>query len=232
MFDSAFVDFKENREDFDIIIKTKSGVKSWKITHSVLLGRHNILNILAASLIAARLGVSDDIILSQWEMASSFYKHLPHRLEKIASGPSIFVDHFLKEKKILIVNDSKATNMESTRVAVESFRQPVRLLLGGEPKGDSSFILQKFLNLHLVKIYPFGKAADKIQEDFKNFRNCISDSAQNMLAAANKALNESHENDVILLSPGCSSFDEFKNFEHRGDVFRKWAISHLKENNT
>jgi UDP-N-acetylmuramoylalanine--D-glutamate ligase len=51
-----------------------------------------------------------------------------------------------------------------------------------------------------------------------------------LISAANLAIDECNENEIILLSPGCSSFDEFQNFEHRGDVFRKWAVSHLKEN--
>jgi translation initiation factor 2 gamma subunit (eIF-2gamma) len=79
-------------------------------------------------------------------------------------------------------------------------------------------------------IYPFGKASNIIQEHLKNYKNKIAESSPNMLAAANLALNDATDNEIILLSPACSSFDEFKNFEHRGDVFREWALSHLKDN--
>jgi len=187
-------------------------------------------NILCASLLANHLGISDEIILNQWEEKTSNYKHLPHRLEKISSKWNSYKDNFLKIKKLLIINDSKATNVESTLVAIHSFQNSIRLLIGGKPKGDNYSPIGEYINKQIIKIYPFGESANIIKEHLLNFKNNIAECSSNMLAAANLAIDEAKDNDIILLSPACSSFDEFENFEHRGDIFREWALSHLKDN--
>jgi UDP-N-acetylmuramoylalanine--D-glutamate ligase len=107
---------------------------------------------------------------------------------------------------------------------------PIRLLLGGEPKGDSYLSIINYFNKNLLKLYPFGKAGKLIENELFESNKFIARTSLDLISAANLALDDSNENEIILLSPGCSSFDEFQNFEHRGDVFRKWAVSHLKEN--
>ncbi len=228
-FEYAYAKYNKNGS-INILLNLKNSTKNWAIENPCLPGKHNMMNILCASIIANHLGISDLHILNQWEEKSSSYKHLPHRLEKISSKWGLYIDNNLKNKNILIINDSKATNVESTLVALHSFQSPIRLLIGGEPKGDDYSPIGEFMNHHLIKIYPFGKASNIIQDHLKNYNNKIAESSPNMLAAANLALNDATDNEIILLSPACSSFDEFKNFEHRGDVFREWALSHLKDN--
>lgn len=187
----------------------------WSIKTSCLPGKHNAENLFYAGIIAQHFGISEKTILKQWEQKTSQYVPLAHRLEIIKKNP------------VTIINDSKATNVESTLVALNSFAGSIRLLIGGEPKGDSYRPIQKFLGTKIIKVYPFGKAGSII---FSEIKGAIAQPFPNMLAAAKQALLDSNSGDIILLSPACSSFDEFKNFEHRGEVFRQWAISNSQEN--
>jgi UDP-N-acetylmuramoylalanine--D-glutamate ligase len=179
---------------------------------------------------AKHLGISDDVILLQWESKTTDYQHLPHRLEKIGFKKQKIIDINRNEKRVTIVNDSKATNMESTFVALKSFQEPIRLLLGGQPKGDSYLPLINFVGHGLIKIYPFGKAGNLIASELKACGHAVSRPLPHLIQAAEFALSECQDGEVLLLSPGCSSFDEFKDFEHRGNTFRKWAISCFKGN--
>jgi len=197
----------------------------WNVQNPCLLGDHNFANVMCASLIARHLGVSDEIIKLQWEKQTSQYVPLPHRLERVGSFCQEFVDIQGRKKRVVIMNDSKATNVESTLVALKSFDAPVRLLLGGKPKGDSYIPIANFTQKNIVKIYPFGAARNVILEELNPVHEFLSKAQTCLLDAAQQALLESCDGDVILLSPACSSFDEFQNFEHRGDVFRNWALS-------
>lgn len=226
----AYTNYNYTDNSIQIVIKYQDKTKELKIKTPCIPGKHNMYNILCASLMAMHIGLSEKTILSQWEAETTQYVHLPHRLEKISSGWNTYIDNSFYEKKLLIVNDSKATNVESTLVALESFNKPIRLLLGGKPKGDSFIPIKKYFNKNLIKVYPFGKAAEIIYHELFITEKDVAIPSPTLLSAANLAIDDSKENDIILLSPGCSSFDEFKNFEHRGDIFRKWALSHLKEN--
>ncbi|MBX9703444.1 MAG: hypothetical protein K2X39_04765 [Silvanigrellaceae bacterium] len=95
--------------------------------------------------------------------------------------------------------------------------------MGGDPKGEAFFPITSFFNANLVKVYPFGKAAQQIAEEFKKFKNQVAPPMKTMLEAAELAYEESNNQEIILLSPGCASFDEFKNFEERGKIFKIWA---------
>nr|BFD30570.1 UDP-N-acetylmuramoyl-L-alanine--D-glutamate ligase [Pigmentibacter ruber] len=201
---------------------------SWSIKKACLPGKHNMYNILAASLCAFFLGLSENDIVKQWEESLTNYQHLPHRLEKINANFSFYNDENNNSKNLLIINDSKATNVESTLVALKSFNSPIRLLIGGEPKGDSYLPLTEFLGNNVVKIYPFGQAASKIVSELKDYKKYIANTSDKLIIAANLALKEALDEEIILLSPACSSFDEFKNFEQRGNIFRNWALSHLR----
>lgn len=204
---------------------------NWKIQNPCLPGEHNALNILCASLIGKHLGIDENLIKEQWENGTSTYLHLPHRLEKIKTLHQCFTDAKGNRKHVTIINDSKATNVESTLVALASFQNPIRLLLGGEPKGDSYSPISSFFGKNVVKIYPFGKASDVIETELKEFgTQFLAEASKQMRQAAELALEQAQDGDVILLSPGCSSFDEFKDFEHRGNTFRNWALSHCEGN--
>ena len=195
-----------------------------------LPGDHNLQNLGAASAAALFLGVRPNIVFGQWESATSSYVHLPHRLEFVGGRTVQVQDMQGRTKTISIVNDSKATNVESALVALKSFSQNVRLLLGGEPKGESFEPLARFFPTPVVRCYAFGAAASLVTKELEGsaplqaFPGMLAAPSQQLLEAAAAALEDAVDGDVILLSPACASFDEFKNFEHRGDIFRGWAL--------
>ncbi len=231
-FNTVKVSHDKNKNSSHIICHFINGKKEliWDIKNACLNGIHNTINILNASLIAEFIGLPLNFIFQQWEKESTQYIHLSHRLEQIGKNEQIFMDANNNKKHLTIINDSKATNVESTLVALKSFNKPIRLLLGGEPKGDSYLPIAKFIKENLVAIYPFGKAAPYISSELQSFSKNIAKNSINMLAASQQALIECDEGDILLLSPACSSLDEFKNFEHRGDAFRSWVISCFEEN--
>lgn len=187
-----------------------------------LPGEHNQLNIASASLAALHAGLAPSLVAKQWNASSSVYHHLAHRLEDVCKGDALKSSDDVS-KDVRVINDSKATNVESTIVAVKSFAHSIRLLLGGEPKGDLYSDLLPFIGTHICKIYPFGKASTLICEQLASRNEYLAPSSGRMTDAAQMALDDAQAGDVILLSPACASFDEFKNFEHRGDVFKAWA---------
>lgn len=227
-FEIAYAKYNKANSHTHVLLRFPNREIVWEIKNPCLAGEHNMLNILCASLIGMHFGLDEKVILSQWESETSRYEHLPHRIEKIAKKDTVYIDSKSIEKHIKFINDSKATNVESTVVALKAFTSPIRLLLGGEPKGDLFGPVGLFLKKNLIKIYPFGKASAQIYEELK-YTKKIAEPCHRMLQAAQKALDESKDGDIILLSPGCSSFDEFQSFEHRGDVFRSWVLNQTKE---
>ena len=228
--ENTFYNYTVESNSADIKIYINGKYHNWNIKKCCLQGKHNVINILNASLIAQFLKIPVSKILRQWEKDTTKYHQLSNRLEIIGEENKEYCDSSKNFKTITIVNDSKATNVESTLVALLSFHKPIRLLLGGKPKGENYEILGNAQNAYPIIIYPFGEAASKIIQDLNNSKNKVNSSSINMLAAANKALDDANDGDVILLSPACSSFDEFKDYEQRGSVFRQWAVNHFKEN--
>lgn len=222
--------YDQGKNSVEVFFQGNNSDAIWRVENSCLSGEHNSLNILCASLMAKHLGISDEVILLQWESKTTAYEHLPHRLERIGLKEQKFIDINHNVKRVTIVNDSKATNMESTFVALKSFQEPIRLLLGGQPKGDSYLPLINFIGHGLIKIYPFGKAGNLIASELNSCGHAVSQPQPHLIQAAELALSECQDGEVLLLSPGCSSFDEFKDFEHRGNTFRNWAISCFKGN--
>lgn len=216
--------YLNQKNKFKIALRFSNRKEEFVLNEPCLPGAHNLENLLAAAGLARTVDVSLETIVKQWESSTTKFVPLAHRLEKVG-------ERFLKpdgaEVQVIIVNDSKATNVESTLVAVKSFSQNVRLLLGGEPKGDSYLPLMEFKNKPIVKVYPFGKAGVLITNELVAHKSLLSAPLPNMLSAARLALSEAEDGDIILLSPACASFDEFKNFEHRGDIFKEWAKSCL-----
>ena len=217
---SAYISFYENR--------MKRPYSQWNIHNCCLKGLHNVTNLLTATLMAEFLRVDFSFLFIQWENDLTQYVHLPHRMEIISKENENYLDQNQKEKNLTIINDSKATNVESTCVALKSFHKNIRLLVGGQPKGDSYLPLVNSVEINKIKIYPFGKSAPLISNELKEFEFLCAKNSSSMLEAAKMALLDAQDNDVLLLSPACSSFDEFKDYEHRGQVFRDWAISCIK----
>ncbi len=166
-------------------------------------GRHNTANALATALVARKLEVS---IVDIREGMRSF-PGLPHRLEIVGENGRTWV------------NDSKATNVESLRVALEAVQKPVWLIAGGRDKGDSYSPIEKLVREKVDRLLLIGEGAERLERELGDVASSVV--LETLENAVNMANREAEEGTTVLLSPGCASFDQFKNFEDRGDYFRK-----------
>jgi len=174
-----------------------------EMSQLALPGKHNLANALAAATAARLMGVSNKSIAT----VMSQFSGVPHRLEPIA-----------EINGVTYINDSKATNLDAVQVALESFTQPIILLLGGLDKGGDFRSLLPHTHNNLKEVIAFGQAKELI---LTALRDAVrSTSVMDLKEALELAQNCSQPGDVVLLSPGCASFDQFKNFEERGDHFR------------
>ena len=169
-----------------------------------LLGDHNVANALAAALAVHEAGVAPGVI---GEGLRSF-RALPHRLEPVR-----------EVNGVLWINDSKATNIASTVVAVEAMSRPFVLLLGGRHKGEPYTRLGPLLKPKCRLVIAYGESGPLVEQDLKGQvpleRGTTLD---DVVARARRA---ARPGDAVLLSPACSSYDMFKNYEERGTTFRK-----------
>jgi UDP-N-acetylmuramoylalanine--D-glutamate ligase len=169
-----------------------------------LKGSHNVENVLAA-VCAARLA---KIPAESIRASVAGFAAVEHRLElvKVVNGVEFY-------------NDSKATNVDATMKAVASFAGGIHLILGGKDK-DSDYTLMSGMLKERVKIvYTIGSAAEKIERELQGVVKIVP--AETLQVAVAKAAKAATNGDVVLLSPACSSFDQFENYEQRGRVFRQ-----------
>ncbi len=175
-------------------------------------GRHNQANVLAACAISAAASIA----LPAIQMGVENFKGVPHRLE--------FVRTF---KGADWYNDSIATAPERSLAAVDSFDQPIVLLLGGRDKNLPWDKLAEVVRKRVSRVILFGEAADLIAEAIgpkhrgQNLQSVVK--CTTLEEAVKTAANQVVEGDVVLLSPGGTSFDAFKDFAERGEMFRKWV---------
>ncbi|WP_411290590.1 UDP-N-acetylmuramoyl-L-alanine--D-glutamate ligase [Sphingorhabdus sp.] len=166
-----------------------------------LQGPHNLQNIAVAIAIVESLGVSE----AQWRPAMRSFKGLPHRMEVVA-----------ERNGVLFINDSKATNAASTAPALAAYPR-VHWIVGGLPKTDN--LDECVPNFgHVVKAYTIGEAGPLFHELLSPYMPV--ERSEMMGAAVHSAAAQAQPGDVIMLSPACASFDQFKDFEARGDAFR------------
>lgn len=172
-----------------------------------LLGRHNVANALAAAL-AARLAGAD---LDGIRKGLQTFAPLPHRLEPVADVGGV-----------LWVNDSKATNVAAARSAVESLSRPLVLLLGGKDKGEAFAALAEALPGRARLAILYGEARGRLARELAGSVPLleVSEGLEGAVAAARR---EAQAGDVVLLSPACSSFDLFQDYQARGERFRELA---------
>ena len=177
-----------------------------------LKGRHNQANVLAACAIAAAASIA----LPAIQMGVENFTGVPHRLE--------FVRNF---KGADWYNDSIATAPERALAAIDAFEQPIVLLLGGRDKNLPWDKLAEVVRKRVSRVILFGEAADLIAEAIgpkhrgQNLQSVVK--CTTLEEAVKTAANQVVEGDVVLLSPGGTSFDAFKDFEERGEMFRKWV---------
>ncbi len=178
----------------------------------LLRGDHNVSNVLAAFTIGHAAGLPLDAMLA----AAEDFRGVPHRLE------------FVRELRgACWYNDSIATAPERTMAAIKSFEEPIVLLLGGRDKNLPWDDLAALIRQHVDHVVVFGEAAEKIVKAVGRLKSgerpFSLDRCETLHEAVFKAAETAEPGDVVLLSPGGTSYDAFKDFEERGEKFTKWA---------
>ena len=188
----------------DAIYHNSLDKKIIKIKDIKLKGKHNLLNFLAAATCADIYGVKIEDIKNVFKT----FKGIPHRIEYVTTIMGVEY-----------INDSKATNINSVIVATKTYNKPIILLLGGVNKGIDFGLLIPHIKCNSIKtILAYGEAGEQI-------KSALGDAVRLFIVNdLNSAVKNAHSiaqpGDVVLLSPGCASFDQFKNFEDRGDFFK------------
>ena len=140
------------------------------------------------------------------------FKAVEHRLEYVATVRG--VEYY---------NDSKATNVDATIKALESFPGNVHLILGGKDKGSDYTVLSDLLRQRVKSVYTIGAAAEKIQSQIGGATKIVA--AGTIDSAVKQAAAAALPGDIVLLAPACASFDQFQNYEHRGRVFKELVLA-------
>ena len=191
-------------ENNSIQLLTNTNQFTMLIQDLALQGKHNIYNSMAAALSARSLEIRKEVVRE----SLTDFQNIEHRLE-----------HVMNVNGIEFVNDSKATNINSTWYALECFHKPVVLILGGVDKGNDYAMLEDLIKEKVKAIVCLGIDTKKIHNAFKSLVTEIID-----VTSAVDAVNESYRlakpGDVVLLSPACASFDLFENYEDRGRQFK------------
>jgi UDP-N-acetylmuramoylalanine--D-glutamate ligase len=136
------------------------------------------------------------------------------------------IEYAGEKGEVAFYNDSKGTNVSAVVRALEAFEAPVILLLGGRDKKGDFETLEPLIRGHVKEMILFGEARDRIGEKIGGVVKTVT--AATMNDAIHAAYDDAAPGDVVLLSPGCASFDEFRNYTHRGEVFKQ-TVSGLKD---
>lgn len=177
-----------------------------------LLGVHNQLNCLAAILVAKQIGVSDEQVIE----GLSTFTPVVHRLEFVG-----------KVKGVTFINDSKATNVDAVKFALQAMVEPTVWIVGGVDKGNDYAVLRDWIEKKVRGIVVLGGGREKIQEAFPKMPLV---EVQSVKAAVKEASEMANEGNTVLLSPACASFDLFKHYEDRGNQFKD-AVQEWKQIN-
>ena len=168
-------------------------------------GRHNRENAAAATAAARAAGIEDDAIAK----ALRTFPGVPHRLELVRERDGV-----------RWVNDSKATNTAAARRGIAAYDAPLRLILGGRAKGEDFAPFARELPLNVAAIYLVGEASDELAAAFDAAGRSYT-RADTIPRAVELAAGEAQPGDVVLLSPACASYDQYADFEQRGEDFRR-----------
>ncbi|HTG55533.1 MAG TPA: UDP-N-acetylmuramoyl-L-alanine--D-glutamate ligase [Niabella sp.] len=195
-------------KDGEMYVRTGDDFMSMSVYDFTLKGKHNQYNTMAGSL----AGTTMEIRKEKIREAVQTFQNLEHRMEHVATI-----------RGVEFINDSKATNINSTWYALESMDKPTILVLGGVDKGNDYSLLMDMVKEKVKAIVCLGLDNQKIHAAFDGVVPVVVDtsSAQEAVTAA---FSYAEKGDVVLLSPGCASFDLFKNYEDRGTQFKKAVI--------
>jgi UDP-N-acetylmuramoylalanine--D-glutamate ligase len=189
----AHIYFRDGNKELEIL----------PLSEVTLKGAHNLENVLAGVSIGMIVGCRPE----QIRAAVRNFKAVEHRLEFVASVAG--VDYY---------NDSKATNVDATIKALESFPANIHLILGGKDKGSDYTMLRDLLP-RVKRVYTIGAAAAKIESQLQGAVEI--EPAETLQRAVTRASESAVSGDVILLAPACASFDQFQSYEHRGRAFKE-----------
>ncbi|GHT74636.1 UDP-N-acetylmuramoylalanine--D-glutamate ligase [Bacteroidia bacterium] len=195
---------KAYTEDNKLIINTPNGIFTMEEELVALTGTHNLYNSLAAGIAAKLLDIKDETI----RQSLSDFKGVEHRLEKVA-----------RVRGVDYINDSKATNVNSTWYALQSMKTPTVLILGGTDKGNDYREIESLVKDKVHTLILLGLDNTKLHQFFDGKVENIQD-ARSMEEAVNRAYDVAERGDTVLLSPCCASFDLFQNYEDRGQQFK------------
>ncbi len=188
-----------------LVVTSGSTTLKMPVQDLALQGRHNLYNAMSVALAALEAGAPVDAIIE----GLSTFKGVAHRLENCG-----------EMNGVLYINDSKATNVNSTWYALESMNRPVIWIAGGTDKGNQYDELHELAAQKVKALICMGVDNAKLMKAFGGLVPVVESTAS-MQAALSAARRIASPGDVVLLSPACASFDLFKNYEHRGDLFRQ-----------
>jgi UDP-N-acetylmuramoylalanine--D-glutamate ligase len=169
-----------------------------------LNGPHNAINMAVAILAAHEAGLT----FSQILQSLPFFENAPHRLESCGSWNGVE-----------FINDSKATNVDAVYYALNSYKQPLILMMGGVDKGNEYEVLDALVKEKVKGLICLGTDNSKLESHFSTMVPQLF-ATDSLEAAIKKSMEWATDGDVVLLSPACASFDLFKNYEDRGDQFK------------
>ncbi len=180
-----------------------------------LLGDHNVANALAAALAVMTAHSAHSTPAARRRLAEALrtFRALAHRLEVVGEYGGV-----------LWINDSKATNVSSTRVAIEGMTRPTVVLLGGRHKGEPYTGLGEALRAHARVIIAYGEAGPIVMRDLDGVVPLVLETGD-FASVMERARGAAQPGDAVLLSPACSSYDMFRNYEERGATFRRLAAA-------
>ena len=191
-------------KDGEMTVRAGNEYVTMSIYDFALKGKHNQYNTMAAGLAAATVGLRKDKIRE----AIQSFESLEHRMEHVATV-----------RGVEFINDSKATNVNSTWYALESMHKPTILILGGVDKGNDYSLIKELVKEKVKAIVCMGIDNRKIHEAFGNEVALIVNTSS-AVEAVQAAFHFADKDDVVLLSPACASFDLFNNYEDRGKQFK------------
>lgn len=192
-------------KDGDMYVRTGQDYVSMSVYDFALKGKHNQYNTMAACVAATTMDIRKEKIRD----AVQNFQSLEHRMEHVATI-----------RGVEFINDSKATNVNSTWYALESMTKPTLLILGGVDKGNDYSLIEDLVKEKVKAIICLGTDNRKIHEAFGNMVATIVNTGS-ALEAVHASFHFAAKGDVVLLSPACASFDLFKNYEDRGNQFKQ-----------
>jgi len=183
-------------------IEFNNGTTKINVSDLQIKGSHNWANAMAAIIACTIRCIKDDAIIE----GLKDFPPLMHRLQyvKTINNVSFF-------------NDSKATNTDSVKYALNTFEKPIRIIMGGSDKGEDFSVLTSLLQKRTKKVYITGDTSQKMMKAWEGYLNILA--VEDFEQCVLKAYEDSVEGDIVVLSPACASYDRFQNYEHRGITF-------------